>query len=388
MKVSVYLNDSYVNSENQSKLYLRVFVDGKYLKIPLNIYCSSSDFDKEKFIINNGTNKKTNNLLIKQAIGKASDIILKYNVNNKPLSRELFEKEYSRPSVIYNFYDFMAEQIKIRTGSDLTESSSRQHLSTLEKLKKFKPELMMVDIDEEFVRNFKKYLSNNLKNNKNTVYNTLKNFRTYINLAITKELLEQSPFKSVKLKKTEVYPEFLTEEELNGLWNLYHRKFLPDRYQNVLRWYLFGCCTGLRIGDLRNAKHEMIDNNTLSFKPIKTLNTTNKTVNIPLTSKALALIADEKTGRNRGHLFNCISEQRMNLYLKDLVKESTPKITKEISFHSARHTFATMFLKKIKQANGILILQRILGHAKLDSTMIYSHVLNDDIKQAMREFDN
>jgi site-specific recombinase XerD len=53
-------------------------------------------------------------------------------------------------------------------------------------------------------------------------------------------------------------------------------------------------------------------------------------------------------------------------------------IRRDISFHTGRHTFATLFLRRTKAANGILILQKILGHSDLGSTIIYSHVIGTD----------
>lgn len=62
------------------------------------------------------------------------------------------------------------------------------------------------------------------------------------------------------------------------------------------------------------------------------------------------------------------------------------EIDKDISFHNARHTFATLFLKKSRQANGIIMLQRMLGHSSIETTMVYAHILNDDLMEAMSEF--
>ena len=75
----------------------------------------------------------------------------------------------------------------------------------------------------------------------------------------------------------------------------------------------------------------------------------------------------------------------MNKYIKEVVHFAN--IEKDISFHTARHTFATLFLKKSSKANGILILQQLLGHSNIETTMVYSHVLNEDVKEAMAEFD-
>jgi len=387
MKATIYFRDNYKNTKNEGAISLRIFLNNSYLNIPLNIYCQAENFDKKLNKILAGPDKNNHNHIIKDALGKASRIILKYKVNDRQLTREVFEKEFLNPAILTDFYAFMDDQIRMRIGDDLTESSAAQHFSTIEKFKLFRPSLLIVEIDEQMIRGFKKFLKEKLHNGPNTIYNTLKNVRTYINRAIKQELISVSPFRYYKLTKVEPEPEFLTEFELNSLFELYGSNYLPTKYQNVLRWYLFSCSTGLRISDLRAVRHEMVDNNILSFEPKKTLNTTKVVVHMPLTKVAKKLIKDENPLRVKGLLFDCISEPRMNLYIKEVVKETTPKIIKDISFHSARHTFATLFLKRIKQANGILILQKLLGHAKLESTMIYTHVLNDDVKDAMREFE-
>jgi len=388
MKVNVYIRDNYKNKDGECSVMLRIFISNNYFYVPLNIYVNPDNFDKDLQKVTKGPHKINQNHIIKDAMGRASGIILKYQVTNKVLTREVFEKEFLNPARMVDFYAFMEDKIKSRRGSpDLVEASANQHLTALNKLKEFRKECLLSELDENFLRDFQKHLIKKLGNGSNTVYNTLKNVRTYVNFAIKEELITVSPFRYFKLKKVDTLPEFLTEFELLSLFELYGSNYLPTTYQRVLRAYLFSCCTGLRISDVSLVKHEMISNNILSFKPKKTLNTTNKVVHVPLTKAALKLIKDESPQRVKGFLFDTLSDQKMNLYLKDVIKEAKPKIERSLSFHSARHTFATMFLRKIKQANGILILQKLLGHAKLESTMIYTHVLNDDITKAMAEFD-
>jgi integrase/recombinase XerD len=74
----------------------------------------------------------------------------------------------------------------------------------------------------------------------------------------------------------------------------------------------------------------------------------------------------------------------MNGYLKEIA--DLAKVVKDMSFHSGRHTFATMFLKKVKSSAGILILQKLLGHSNIQTTMVYLHVLDQDLKNAIAEF--
>lgn len=183
------------------------------------------------------------------------------------------------------------------------------------------------------------------------------------------------------MRREATYPEFLSESERASLIDLYGSNYLPDKYNKVLRWFLFSCFTGLRISDLRAARHEDVSNNLLSIHPQKTKNVNNKRVDIPLTLFARKLIKDENPNRIKGFLFDCYSEARMNKNIKEVMPVA--KIDKVISFHNARHTFATLFLKKSTKANGILILQRLLGHSNIATTMVYSHILNDDILEAM-----
>ena len=385
MKVSVYIRDSYIKENKTCLIYLRIFLNKKYLNVPLEISVNPDHFDKKKQRLFKGPFKIKYNHIINDAIGRASNIILKYQFNKQTLTRDVFTKEFTNPAVFLDFYAFMDDQIKSRNG-EITETSAKQHMSILNKMKKFKKELLIVELDETYLKDFQKYLKNKLKNNPNTIHNALKTVRTYINIAIKLELITKSPFRHFKFRREATYPVFLTEPERNSVMDLYSSNYLPDKYKNVLRWFLFSCFTGLRIGDLRAAKHEDISNKTLYFRPQKTKNINNKRVDVPLTKFALKLICDENPNRIKGLLFDCYSEARMNKNIKEVM--AVAKIDKDISFHNARHTFATLFLKKSAKANGILILQRLLGHSNIATTMVYSHVIDDDIRSAMNEFDS
>jgi len=245
----------------------------------------------------------------------------------------------------------------------------------------------MAEMDENFLRDFEKFMKSKLKNNASTIYNTMKNIRTYVNRAMKQELIKVSPFRYYKLKRVKTYPEFLSEKERDSLMALYQSENrIPKTHRKVLRWFLFTCFTGLRIGDLRSVEHENIRNKILSYRPQKSTNINNKRVDCPLSKTALQLIKDEDPLRIRGRLFHCISDQKMNQYIKEVA--AVVGIDKKISFHTGRHTFATLFLKSTKQANGIVILKELLGHSSIETTMVYSHVLTDDVVDAMNEFDS
>ncbi|MDF1551015.1 MAG: site-specific integrase [Bacteroidales bacterium] len=384
MKVSIFIRNNYVNKNNECCINLRIFLNGKYFYLPLDIYCKPDDFNPLTQRVTKGIHRNLYNHIIKNALGSASNIFLRYKFQKRTLTREVFENEFKNPATITDFYAFMEDQIKKRRG-EITDTSINQHLATLSKMKKFKPELLLVEIDENYIVEYQKFLKFKLKNKTSTINNSLKIIKVYVNKAIKLELISSSPFKYFKFKREKTYPEFLSENERDALIQLYQEQTLTKKHQNVLRWFLFGCFTGLRISDLRLAKHEDIANGILSIRPLKTLNVNNRRVDIPLCTFAKNLIKDENTLRLKGPLFQCISEQKMNKNIKEVA--SIAKIDKDISFHTARHTFASLFLKKSTKANGILILQQLLGHSNIETTMVYSHVLNEDVKEAMAEFD-
>jgi len=384
MKASILINDSYVNKNFECMIYIRVFVNKSYLKIPLDIYVNPSLFDKEKNLVTGGPKKSIYNHLIKNALGNASDIILRYHVNKKNLTKEIFINEFRNPTILSDFYQFMEEQIKIRT--ELTETSRKQHRTCLSKLKEYRSNLLMNEIDETFIRAFENHLRSKIKNGSNTIHNNMKVMAIYINRAIRLELMKNSPFKFYRAKRTETKPIFLSEDEMEVLEELYKTNSLQKNLQNVLRWFLFSCYTGIRISDIRRVKHENIDKLLLRFKPLKTENINGKYVEIPLTIKASKLIKDEHSDRIKGTLFDCYADQVINRKLKEVAAYAG--IKKDISFHTGRHTFATVFLKKCKNANGILILKEILGHSNISTTMVYSHVMKEDIQKAMKDFEN
>ncbi len=93
------------------------------------------------------------------------------------------------------------------------------------------------------------------------------------------------------------------------------------------------------------------------------------------------LINDESPHRLRGHIFNLFADQTINKQLKEIMKVG--EINKNVTFHTGRHTFATIFLSKTKNLGA---LKQLLGHSSINETMIYAHILTEDIEKEMQVF--
>lgn len=386
MKSSIYVNDSYVNTKSESRMYLRVYLNKKYVKIPLNIYINADDFDKDKQRVTKGKSKHTYNKIIEDSLGRVAGIALKYQVNKMKLTAAKLKKEFDALDNPGDVYEFLKEELLI-TKAKHKENTHKNHEYQLNKVKRYRKSLVFEELDEDYINGLINYLKYKEHNKNNTVNATLTIYRRYLNIAVRKGYLSSSPFEVTPIaKRGNTTPFFLSEDEVNHLKNIYKRNELSGTKQKSLRYFLFGTQTGMRIGDIRFATHENIRNNILRYIPAKTDESSGIEVKVPLTKFAKQLIKDENKFRIRGLLFDCKSYSNMYQRLVEVIKYA--KLPKDVGFHTARHTFATMFLRKSKNANGLIILQKLLGHSKIETTMIYSHVITDDIVKAMGEFDS
>lgn len=381
-KIITYYRADYKNKHNESPIYLFVYLHGKRVKFNTGVSVEESYWDTEKLIVKNSHSKANDfNLIISTSRAKLNDIFVKYRLKDKELSTAIIKDEYTRPSTQFDFIEWLEREIDERRG-EVTNSSIRSFRGHMLKLKSFKKQITFSELTEDFFVSFNRWMKTTLKNQQNTRHNTLKTMRTFINIAKRKGIVEYNPLDRMPIKRVQTDRVFLIEEELESLLKKYREGSLPDNYQKVLRHFLFSCFTGLRISDLPRIQMEDIIGNTLILMPLKTKNTNARTIRIPLPKPAIELIKDESPHRLQGPVFHCYSEQKMREYLKLVIKHV--KIKKAVNFHGARHTFATIFLRNTKN---LAALQRLLGHSNILQTMVYSHILTEDIESEMKVFD-
>jgi integrase/recombinase XerD len=379
INVTVYIGDGYIKQNGKARVYLIAYVNQKKCRFNTGISIRPEDWDPEKNKIRiTHPDAKNFNLVIASAISRLTNIFVKYKLQNIPLTASLLRKEYDSGSEARPFYSFLENAILERKG-EITDSSIKQHLAMMSKLQEYAPELMFSEIDPEFLKSFNRWLITKKKNSQNTRHNTLKNLKAYLNIAKSRGLIRVNAADHLPVKRTKTDPVWLTEQEFTDLIALYNRMYLPESHQRVVRHFLFSCCTGLRLSDIKALQMEDIVEDTIVIIAYKTKNVNARTVKIPLCKLAKRLIRDECPHRVHGTVFDMLSEYRTRLYLKESVQ--VIKLKKEIKFHSGRHTFATLFLKKTKN---LPALQKLLGHARIEETMIYTHLLTGEIEQEVK----
>lgn len=379
MTPKVFIHDSYLKKDGTAAIYILVHLHRKTIKFNTNISCTPKKFDYKKHRIKGSTEEiKDDNLVIENALSRINEIAVRYRLQNETLTPELLKREWKNPAHRINFHDFLKDAINERK-TELAESSIEQHKSLAAKLEKFSPALSFAEIDAEFINQFRLSLVKK-ENNKNTIHNNLKNFKAYMNIAKRKGTINENPFDFVKLKRAQVERVFLTEKELELFQAKYDGNYYFRGYHLVLRHFLFMCYTGLRISDFKELTFDNIIDDMIVYWPKKTKNFKRVAVKVPLTMYSKQLIIDE--GNKIGKVFNSLSEPVMNRKLKDL--SSDMKFYKKITNHSARHTFATLYIEKTNDVAG---LQRLLGHSSITETMVYVHITETALQNQMKSFE-
>lgn len=261
-------------------------------------------------------------------------------------------------------------------------------------LNKFSPQIKLNQIDLEFLQNYESYLRNKGLA-PNTVFDRFKVLRKIINMAERKNLIKQNPFKNFKIKAEETQREYLTIEELKLVENYTPKNASQELCKDI---FLFSCYTGLRFSDICTlTNRNIVDNN--GYKLRKRMSKTKTIVEFPLPQKAVEIFKkyENKTLIIFRELLQGapLSNERLlktkissrNAYLNKVIKQiiKACEIDKSISFHCARHTFATVGLTI---GIRIEVLQKLLGHKNLKETQIYAKIVDEQKSDAMKLFDS
>lgn len=375
----VFINNRSIKKNGEAAVYMLVHLGYKSMKFHTGVSCVPADFNEKTLRIKGSSQKvKDDNLIIDKCLALMNDIFVRYRLQNIQLTPELLKNEWRNPARRIDFYAFFEEAFAERR-KELRPQTLKNHRSEINKLRLFKPKLAFSEMNAELIERYKRWLKTVRKNDINSIHTSMKVLKTYINIALRKNVIQENPFQGVSVKQTKPERVFLTADELLQMWELYTAGSLPDARQRVLRHFLFMCFTGVRISDFKAIRPENVRSGILFFYPLKTRGVKKTPVVVPLNSYALRLIGDEKNTVEQ--LFHPVSEQKMNVTIKKIAAEIG--IYKGLTNHSGRHTFATVWLQKTHDLAG---LQQLLGHSDIADTMIYVHVTEQMLVEQMNIF--
>ncbi len=317
--------------------------------------------------------------------------------------KDIYERETGKVKSD-SFYDFAEETIKWeRENTAISDSTLNNYTKEIKKLKVYRAKLSIHDIDKKFLETYKFYLLETLGQAKNTAYHAMCFLRKY-----TKKLFDDgkiSPYPFAKFQvgsPFEVDPDYLEPEELSKLHDIYdsleltkiirtakskytkYKEFnVGEKYQEILRYFLVACYTGLRHSDIKTLRREHIKGKFIVKEMIKGREGRRKTVRIPIRKRLFSLL---DMSNPTGLIFAnpVMEDSQTNKYLKAIMALPIVKIDKHITFHCARHSFAIIsLLLGIK----IEVVSDILGHSELTTTQRYARVVDRLREQEMDKWD-
>ena len=369
-KISVCIRDDYVKKDGTCAVNAVFYINRQRLVLPCGVTVNPEQFDKKKGRVKGSSSEaKDANLIISNVKARINDIFVRYRLENKTITRNIFIKEFTNSNTYTDFWDFFEKELEQRKGA-IAENTYRAQQSTLKKLREVLPRLNFVEFDDETLRDLKKRLSQKpWLNSPNTISKNMITLKTYVSIAVRKKLMDENPFRIEKIKRFKPNQVWLTENELHRLIEVYKQNELPPNLNTVLQYFLFAAFTGMRLSDIKAFTMDQVKGAFILINPIKTKRTSNEIVTIPITRPIKRLLNDVAKNRLHGQVFSCFADAVTNRMLKRIAAHCG--INKEITFHSARHTFATIFLEK---TDDLATLQKLLGHSDIKQTMVYVHL--------------
>ncbi|MFN4257267.1 MAG: tyrosine-type recombinase/integrase [Saprospiraceae bacterium] len=370
-----------VKKDGTAALALRVRIGGQAKFLPLGVSVPVKCFNEGKQEVavprDRDLTEKVN-LLIKQARAKAQRIFLDALIVERTLTMLDFLERFTGSRNQSSFTDYFEKWIASFEGVKAPNTLDAYGV-TLRNLKKFQKDVRFSELTPEFAERLDKFFHRK-GFDVNYITKQHKLIQAGINAAIKAKIIAENPYEGFKFRYAKTERDFLNLKELQSLIDLYNRDVLPTAAQEVLRYFLFCCVAGgIRLCDVQELLWEEVVGDWLVFRPNKTAKS-RTVLKVPLSDLAKSIIHD--LPRSRDKIFQCKADAVTNRLLKVVQREAG--ISQLLTFHVSRHTFATVYLAL---GGKVHVLQKIMGHSKIETTMIYVHVAHEQKVEDMKRFD-
>ena len=371
----VYNRKRHLNRQGTALVQIEASLNQRKVYFRTNLYLKPEHWDSRRSQVYNHPQADDLNTMLYEFILQLQAIELGLWKRGVPATLSLLKESMVKDKPVnVTFPVFARGYVK---SSDRKDSTKENILTTITVLQDFRPGLDFKDITYTFLKEFEQYLK--VKGNgTNTIAKHLRQLRTLVNEAINQGYIHADayPFRKFKIKQEKGRHEFLTPDELRKMENL---QVSDKRLRHVLDAFLFCCYVGLRFSDfcqLSSANFIRVNGKKwLHFKSIKTGVEIRLPLHLLFDGKALAILDryDISDFPNLG------SNSEVNKCLVQIA--SLARIKKHFTYHTARHTCATLL---IHQGVPITTVQKLLGHTSVKTTEIYSEILSNTIVRDLK----
>jgi integrase len=344
-------------------IYLHATQSGERVRILTDIYCRPEEWDAKKRRVKGKSQRVTDdNLQLSHIMAQCTEIQVRYRLMAAPLTLNTFKKEYENGIPRVKVIAFLREWHN-STKAHVEPGTNRRIKSTINKFERWKPNLIFADVTDSIPNDFRKWCKG--ENNSNSTIerqlSTLRSALKYAQFLMIKFPLSLDHF---KIKEYKTNRSYLLPHEVVKMEEYIKQQYIPDSHRTITAFFLFGCYTGRRLGELNQIERHDTDQKLIQVKSPKT----GQLVTMHVAPRVQQLLADVPK------LFLVkYSPEYINKTLKQIAK--VLGIAKPVSMHVSRHTFATEVIRKGSKPTDLMLM---LGHSRLNTSMIYVHMVDEE----------
>jgi integrase len=370
--MKVHLRQRKQTKNGNISLFLEIYKgsttssDGKVKNIRDYEYLNLYLIDSPKTPIDKQHNKDT--LQLAESIKAKRELEIKNGLYG-------FSSEFKQST---NFIDYFKEQMEKRKqslGNYGNWDSALKHL-----IKFAGTKISFRDVDHNFCENFRDYLKYKAKKSSGQPLSSLSvssyfnKFRACLKEAVKKKIILSNPAIDVSNPKViENQREYLTFDELKAIVKA------DCRFDVLKRAFLFSCLTGLRWSDIQNLKWSELQNTGSGWRITFHQQKTKGLQYLDISEQARGYLGEMGSPNDRVFIGLKYSSF-MNLELSKWMMRAG--ITKNITFHCARHTFAVL---QLTLGTEIFTLSKLLGHSELKTTQVYAKIIDEKKREAVNK---
>lgn len=398
LSILFYGKTSKTTNEDLLPIYLRVTIDGKRFEISTQRYIHSGKWSSDAGKVKGNTEEaRSINFYLDNLRTKVYTIQCQLIQQGELVTRESFKgkwlgKENSSRMLLKIFQDHN-DQLKQLVGKSYAANTMKRYKTSIGHTREFikwyhkSDDISVSKLTYEFITQFDFWFRTVRNCNHNTTIKYISNFRKVVNICVKNGWIPRDPFFGFKMNKKEVPREFLSADELQKIIS---HDFKIERLNQVRDIFVFACFTGLAYVDIKKLKRSEtgtgVDGEPWIFTSRQKTSGVSRIPLLPIPLTIIEKYKDHSACNNQDLLLPVLSNQKLNAYLKEIA--DVCGITKTLTFHIARHTFATT----VTLNNGVPIesVSKMLGHKNLRITQHYAKILDmkvsDDMKKLKEKY--
>ena len=386
-----YIKKSKADILGKANIYLRITIAGKRAEISINRKVTINKWSSETGKVKGYSMeaRELNHYMesIRSRVYKIyQDLILKDEFITAQRVRNSYLGKENKPILLLKIFQDHNDKVERLIGKDFAAGTAeryrtaKKHVGDYIKLVYNVEDIRVKEVNHKFITGLEYYLKTERSCSHNTAIKYITNFKKIIRIAYANDWINKDPFFNWKAKLKVVDREFLSKEEIQ---EMIKKELHTKRLDQVKDIFIFCCYTGLAYADVKKLSKDDVVIGIDGERWIKTKRAkTDIRSNIPILPTAEAIIEKYKEDMdiiNGDKLLPVLSNQKMNAYLKEIA--DLCGISKNLTFHLARHTFATT----ITLTNGVPLesVSKMLGHKSLRTTQHYAKILDRKVSDDM-----